>query len=170
MFDNLVIAEWDNISCRCYRYNKDYPPIPYRIFYSQRNCYVSDGYWEWNQSVIELGNVFVEGWIAYLVPIRKICLINLFLNRGQTSVVDPGFPRVDTNLRERCANLLFSVMLFSVPTDLDYFYYSRNIQKLKFLIYDLIFKPIICTWNETLIIRITMIHDITETKRVPMND
>ena len=85
-------------------------------------------------------------------------------------MVDPGFPRGGINPREGCANLLLFLVVFSVPTDLDYFYYSRHIQKLKFLIYDLLFMPIICTWNETLIILITMIHDITETKRVLMND
>ena len=84
-------------------------------------------------------------------------------------MVDLGFPTGGSNPREGCANLLLSLVLVSVPTDLDYFYYSRHIQKLKFLIYDLLFMPIIRTWNETLIIRITMIHDITKTKRVLMN-
>ena len=61
------------------------------------------------------GEFFTKGWISYLLPFRKIQTIKLFVSREQI----------------RLSN--------SKTTDWYYWRYSRHHQKLKFLIWDLLF-------------------------------
>ena len=60
------------------------------------------------------GRFFTKGWLAYLLLIRKIWMIKLFMNKGQIRLLN------------------------SKTIDLDW-YYSRPNQKLKFLILQLLF-------------------------------
>ena len=71
-----------------------------------------NGHWRFQRGFSQ------KGWIAYLLPIRKIWTIKLFVNRGQIRLLD------------------------SKTTDLDW-NYSRPQWKLKFLIRDLLFTTFV---------------------------